>query len=62
MNPDLSTEGFEVFDLDIRLPPQYGGPVYEIPEAVLNHETLNDLELRDKLIEGSVPTVDTINK
>ncbi len=42
------------------LPAEYGGDPLTIPENILNHETLNDLELREKLLEGKVPTVDTI--
>ncbi len=60
MNTDLPNDMHLEFNLDIHLPAEYGGTVTEIPEQVLNHETLNDLQLRAKLIEGVVPTVDTI--
>lgn len=48
------------FDLQIDLPPELGGNIDQVPECVLNHETLNDSELRDKIIDGTVPTVDTV--
>ncbi len=48
------------FDLSIMLPPELGGNVDHVPECVLNHESLNDTELREKIIDGCVPTVDTI--
>lgn len=61
MNDDLTNiEDAKKFELDIRLPPEYGGEVERIPEDILNHETLNDLDLRAKLISGEVPTVDTM--
>lgn len=60
MNPSMQTNPFPEFNLNIMLPPEYGGHTTEISEQILNHETLNDLELRSKLIEGVVPTVDTI--
>lgn len=48
------------FDLSISLPPENGGNVSEVPECVLNRETQDDAELREKIIAGRVPTVDTI--
>eukprot|EP01034_Spumella_vulgaris_P034969 gene34969-43120_t len=42
------------------LPPENGGAVTEVPECVLNRETQDDAELREKIIAGRVPTVDTI--
>lgn len=61
MNSGLDNlEDAAKFELNIKLPAEYGGDVDHIPEDILNHETLNDLELRDKLISGEVPTVDTM--
>lgn len=61
LNEDLTNfEDSAKFELDIKLPPEYGGEVDHIPDDILNHETLNDLELRAKLISGEVPTVDTM--
>ncbi len=60
---DLSNDALSAgtpFDMGVQLPPEYGGQVDEIPENILNHETLNDLELRVKLLSKEVPTVDTI--
>lgn len=48
------------FHLEIPLDPQYGGPTKEIPESVLMQESMFDLELREKLLAGVVPTVDTM--
>ncbi len=62
INPDHSNESIAEFEIQILLPPELGGPTDSIPEEVLNHETLNDLELREKLIDGVVPTVDTMYK
>ncbi len=60
MNPDPNCNDFPQFNIEIDLPPEYGGPAREISEQVLNHEALDDLQLRQKLIDGAVPTVDTI--
>lgn len=59
-NPDLVDSEFTEFNMVVRLPAEFGGDPTSIPENILNHETLNDLELREKLLEGKVPTVDTI--
>lgn len=59
-NPDLTEDNFLDFNIIVDLPAEYGGDPQTIPENILNHETLNDLELREKLLEGKVPTVDTI--
>lgn len=59
-NPDLKNSLQTFFEVELNLPAEYGGNVDHIPEAILNHETLNDLELREKLLQGTVPTVDTI--
>jgi hypothetical protein len=53
-------ERIRKFELVIHLSPEYGGDVDEIPAHILNHETMNDHDLRDKLIAKEVPTVDTI--
>lgn len=51
------------FDLQISLPTELGG-VYQcssdMSDSLLRHETVNDDCLRQKILEGSVPTVDTI--
>lgn len=59
-NPELNNPLQTFFEVELNLPAEYGGNVDHIPEAILNHETLNDLELREKLLQGTVPTVDTI--
>lgn len=59
-NPELTEESFTEFNIDVDLPAEFGGDPLSIAENILNHETLNDLELREKLLEGKVPTVDTI--
>eukprot|EP00981_Chlorochromonas_danica_P012320 scaffold4837_cov163-Ochromonas_danica.AAC.1 len=48
------------FHLEIPLDPQYGGPTTNILESVLMQESMHDLELRQKLLAGVVPTVDTM--
>ena len=44
------------------LPPEYGGHINaaDLPESILIQETINDYHLREKIIQGIVPTVDTI--
>jgi hypothetical protein len=59
-NLEIGDEAVQDFNLDIHLPPEFGGNVSHIPEQLLNHETLHDLQLRSKLMEGLVPTVDTV--
>jgi hypothetical protein len=59
-NPEFSSEPFPEFDLPINLLPEYGGERDEIPEEILNHETLNDNELRELLLQKALPTVDTL--
>ena len=56
----LARDVYPEFYLDIQLMESVGGDMQKIPEQILNHETLNDNELRDKLLAGEVPTVDTI--
>lgn len=51
---------FPVFQVEVELSPEYGGVVASVSEAVLNHETANDQELREKIVKGVVPTIDTI--
>lgn len=48
------------YNVDTKLAPEYGGVMNTVPEVVLNHETMNDLELREKILKGVVPTIDTI--
>ena len=48
------------YNVDTKLAPEYGGVMNSVPESVLNHETMNDLELREKIVRGVVPTIDTI--
>ena len=60
MNGEPNPDEYPEFNVVIDLPPEYGGPVRDVPESIINHEALNDLQLRAKLIEGAVPTVDTI--
>jgi hypothetical protein len=49
-------------DLNIltTLPSHLGGPVPELDPELVRRETVGDPELREKLLEGTVPTVDTI--
>ena len=49
-----------VFKVDVDLPAEYGGKVATVPEDILNNETSNDLELRELILKGVVPTIDTI--
>eukprot|EP01038_Epipyxis_sp_PR26KG_P006195 gene6195-8532_t len=57
---DLSSADHPEFDVVTTLCAEYGGHLEHVPECILNHETLNDTELREKIIGGVVPTVDTI--
>lgn len=52
----------EDFSVEIDLLPHEGGLInpLDIPEALLDAETLGDEELRAKIIAGIVPTVDTV--
>jgi hypothetical protein len=60
-NSDFSSAEFPEFDLVMsKLPAEYGGDREVIPEEILNHETLNDNELRELLLQRALPTVDTI--
>lgn len=58
-NDDVKSQ-FPVFEVEVELSPEYGGVVASVSEAVLNHETANDQELREKIVKGVVPTIDTI--
>lgn len=49
-----------LFELHIQLPAEDGGELTFIPESILDWETSNDLALREKLLSGDVPTIDTI--
>jgi hypothetical protein len=60
-NDEYSSLEFPEFDLSMtKLPPEYGGEREIIPVEILNHETLNDNELRELLLDKALPTVDTI--
>lgn len=50
------------FELHTTLAPQYGGPLHPdcIDEAILVNETKDDVELRDHILMGEVPLIDTI--
>lgn len=48
------------YNVDVKLPPEYGGVMETVPESILNHETMNDMELRERILKGYVPTIDTI--
>jgi len=50
------------FELHTTLAPQYGGPLNPdcIDEAILVNETKDDVELRDHILMGEVPLIDTI--
>ncbi|RYH12874.1 hypothetical protein EON65_37045 [archaeon] len=58
--PHLPRDIHPEFEMQIILECKLGGHVDKIPEHILAHETLNDTELRDKLLAGHVPTVDSI--
>jgi len=49
-------------DLHTTLAPKYGGPLDPecIDEALLINETKDDLELREQILLGRVPLIDTI--
>lgn len=59
-NPEDMKNKYSEFNLRIGLPAELGGNMEVVPECVLDHETLDDSELREKIVEGCVPTVDTI--
>jgi hypothetical protein len=50
------------FELHTTLAPKYGGPLHPdcIDEAILVNETKDDVELRDHILMGQVPLIDTI--
>ena len=39
---------------------EYGGVVTTVPLHILNQETKDDEVLREKIMSGKVPTIDTI--
>lgn len=51
---------FPEFNLMVSLSPELGGDPPTIPEQILYHECMNDDLLREKLLDRSVPTVDTL--
>jgi hypothetical protein len=55
----VSNSSFQ-FELETNLLPERGGCPINVDESILNQETCNDLELREKILNGIVPTVDTI--
>ena len=59
-NEEFSSAGYPLFDIVVPLPPEHGGDREDIPEEILNHETLNDNALRELLLSKALPTVDTI--
>ena len=42
------------------LPVAFGGTVTSLDIGILNQEASEDIVLREKIIEGTVPTIDTI--
>lgn len=61
-NPDLSVDFPSEFRLETALPAEEGGITLEITDDVLEFETENDEELREKILNLEVPTIDTIYK
>lgn len=61
-NPDLSVDFPSEFRLETTLPAEEGGITLEITDDVLEFETENDEELREKILNLEVPTIDTIYK
>lgn len=60
MKTDESAIKYPEFALTIPLPPELGGDPAYISEEILRHESLHDEDLRERLLDGSVPTVDTL--
>ena len=48
------------FDIIPDLPVEQGGVVTRVSLHILNQETRDDDVLRDKIVRGKVPTIDTI--
>ena len=48
------------FNLVTTLRQEFGGCPEELNETIFNSETCNDPELREKLLEGTIPAVDSI--
>lgn len=59
-NPDISVDVPPEFCLQTGLSPEEGGVTADISEIVLDFETQNDEELREKILSFEVPTIDTI--
>lgn len=59
-NDEFSSLAYPQFNIPVALAVEYGGERETIPEEILRHETLNDNELRDLLLQKALPTVDTI--
>jgi hypothetical protein len=60
---EINKNKYPEFNLLTSLPPELGGlysSAQEMSESVLHHETVNDSRLREKILNGSVPTIDTI--
>eukprot|EP01031_Cornospumella_fuschlensis_P027136 gene27136-32780_t len=57
---NLPRDAHPEFEMSLILDGNLGGPIEKIPDHILAHETVNDTELRDKLLAGLVPTVDSI--
>jgi hypothetical protein len=56
----VSNNSFQ-FELDtFFLLPECGGCAVNVDETILNQETCSDIELREKILSGVVPTIDTI--
>lgn len=59
-NADASTDYPAEFNIETSLPPELGGVCLDISVDVLELETENDEELREKILNLEVPTIDTI--
>lgn len=46
--------------METALPPHMGGPNLPLPRDILEHETHDDPELRERMLVGTCPAVDTI--
>lgn len=61
-NPDLSIHSPSEFRLETTLSAEEGGITLNNSDEVLAFETENDDELREKILNLEVPTIDTIYK
>lgn len=51
-----------LFNVDDALPYECGGVPVSLSETIVDRETVNDAELREKIEANEVPTMDTISR